>query len=170
MNVDELADLARRVSRIDFAAMFPHLFLVFRNDEGASNPPPSFNTELASPGDSPRRVVAGGMSVVAVAKSKESPYSDRISIGRARNCDVVLRHASVSKLHAHVSRAKDGTWMLTDKGSQNGTEVNGAKMSPNESIAIVSGYVVVFGSLLCRVADGNEVHGVVLRLSSPRRP
>jgi hypothetical protein len=170
MNVDELADLARKLSRPAFAAMFPHLFFVFRNDDGTSLPPPSFHTELASPEDSAPRALAGDMSFVPVAKSKASPYSDRISIGRARNCDVVLRHASVSKLHAHVRHAEDGTWILTDKDSQNGTEVNGAKLAPGESVAIANGYVVVFGSLLCRVADGNDLHSLVLRLSSLRRP
>ncbi len=43
----------------------------------------------------------GGFEVRWIAKSEDSPYSDRFSVGRARNCDIVLRYASISKLHAH---------------------------------------------------------------------
>jgi hypothetical protein len=55
---------------------------------------------------------------------------DRISLGRARNCDIVLRDPSVSKLHAHFRVKDDGKFDLVDRLSENGTEINGARLLP----------------------------------------
>jgi hypothetical protein len=44
------------------------------------------------------------------------------TIGRADECDVVLKHGSVSAKHAEVSWVGDG-WTVRDLGSTNGTRV-----------------------------------------------
>jgi pSer/pThr/pTyr-binding forkhead associated (FHA) protein len=54
----------------------------------------------------------------------------RNSLGRAESTDVLLPNESVSELHAEITF--DGTtWMLRDRGSTNGTFVDGAQLRGN---------------------------------------
>ncbi len=49
------------------------------------------------------------------------------SIGRNKNSDILLKYATVSRLHAVVVCAKDG-WYVADIRSQAGVLVNGKKI------------------------------------------
>jgi hypothetical protein len=51
-----------------------------------------------------------------------------IHIGRAPECELVLKDSRVSRRHARVT-ARDGVLVLTDLGSTNGTRVNGHRIS-----------------------------------------
>jgi pSer/pThr/pTyr-binding forkhead associated (FHA) protein len=79
--------------------------------------------------------------------------SDRVVIGRSRECDVRIEDGNVSRRHAELSRDGDAGWTVVDLGSTNGTEVNGrtiAKRTPLENgdrIAI-GGTELVFGRSL----------------------
>jgi pSer/pThr/pTyr-binding forkhead associated (FHA) protein len=50
------------------------------------------------------------------------------SFGRDAANDVVLNQAGVSRVHARIERAAEG-WMLLDRGSANGTMLNGAAVA-----------------------------------------
>jgi hypothetical protein len=61
--------------------------------------------------------------VLPLRKRVESAFLTSISVGRARNHDVVLRHASVSKFHANLE--VDGSRLFVkDAGSRNHTFLN----------------------------------------------
>ena len=47
-----------------------------------------------------------------------------VTLGRSRQCDIVLEDANVSRRHAEV-RPRGGSWVVTDLGSTNGSRVNG---------------------------------------------
>ena len=49
--------------------------------------------------------------------------SDRISLGRAPECEVFLDDVTVSRKHAVIARGDDG-YTIEDEGSLNGTYVN----------------------------------------------
>ena len=51
-----------------------------------------------------------------------------IRIGRAPECELVLRDSRVSRRHARLF-ARDGVLILTDLGSTNGTLVNGNRIT-----------------------------------------
>jgi pSer/pThr/pTyr-binding forkhead associated (FHA) protein len=50
---------------------------------------------------------------------------DELVIGRAAVCDIVLEDRTVSRRHARLA-CRDGTWIVHDLDSTNGTFVNGA--------------------------------------------
>jgi Inner membrane component of T3SS, cytoplasmic domain/Domain of unknown function (DUF1707) len=51
-------------------------------------------------------------------------------IGRRHQCDVVLLDDTVSRVHASLAWS-DGQWVVTDRGSKNGTWVNGRRIWGN---------------------------------------
>jgi Protein of unknown function (DUF3662)/FHA domain len=46
------------------------------------------------------------------------------TLGRSRDCDIVLEDSSISRRHAEI-RPQDGGWTVADLGSTNGVRVNG---------------------------------------------
>jgi hypothetical protein len=51
-----------------------------------------------------------------------------VTVGRSRQCDVVIDDPNVSRRHAEL-RPRGGSWVLTDLGSTNGSRVNGRTVS-----------------------------------------
>ena len=85
--------------------------------------------------------------VLGVAKAPGRPYPDRISVGRARNCDLVVRDPSVSKLHAHFRMRENGKFDLVDLDSTAGTRINGIQLPPNKPEPVWPGDSVAFGNV-----------------------
>jgi hypothetical protein len=57
------------------------------------------------------------------------------TIGRSRDCDVILSDANVSRRHAEVLPGAAGTWTIADLGSTNGVHVNGRRIAGVEPLA-----------------------------------
>jgi len=95
--------LAHSTTCAEFVAQTNPLYFLKRPVHRATatlGPPAiSFETKLARLDIDP---FAAEWRIVAVKKREGNPYPDRFSIGRAPNCDVVVRLPSVSKVHAHV--------------------------------------------------------------------
>jgi hypothetical protein len=53
------------------------------------------------------------------------------TLGRSRQCDVMLDDPNVSRRHAEV-RPRGGSWVLTDLGSTNGSRLNGSRIDGSE--------------------------------------
>jgi hypothetical protein len=54
---------------------------------------------------------------------------DKVTLGRLPECELAIADAGVSRRHAEVKRVPDGTWVVADLGSTNGTKVNGTRIS-----------------------------------------
>ena len=54
-----------------------------------------------------------------------------VTLGRSRQCDVVLDDPNVSREHAEI-RPRGGSWVLTDLGSTNGSRLNGRRLEGPE--------------------------------------
>ncbi len=69
--------------------------------------------------------------LLIVVKNKPHTWyrleSDRVSIGRAENSDIVLQSSKVSRNHCYISR-NNSSWLMVDDDSKNGMFVNGRKM------------------------------------------
>jgi pSer/pThr/pTyr-binding forkhead associated (FHA) protein len=96
-----------------------------------------------------------------VAKKPGNPYPDRISVGRATNCDIVLRAPYLSKLHAHFSRDERGAWRLADNDSANGTRVNSARIPDGSAAPVAPGDRVSFGGLELELAGPDELYALL---------
>jgi hypothetical protein len=55
------------------------------------------------------------------------------TIGRSRQCEIVIDDPNVSRRHAEV-RPRGGAWVLTDLGSTNGSRLNGRRITHPEVI------------------------------------
>jgi len=56
-----------------------------------------------------------------------------VTVGRSRQCDVVLSDPNVSRRHAEI-RPHGDAWVLTDLGSTNGSLINGRRVEGPEVI------------------------------------
>lgn len=54
---------------------------------------------------------------------------DKVTLGRLPECELAVADPNVSRRHADVKRAADGSWVVEDLGSTNGTKVNGLRIS-----------------------------------------
>jgi hypothetical protein len=74
-------------------------------------------------------------------------YVDRISVGRARNKDIVLRDAIVSKFHAWFQIDDTGHFCVADAGSKNGTRVDEDLLPARELRQLTPGAKVKIGTV-----------------------
>jgi hypothetical protein len=97
--------------------------------------------------------------VVPLRKRDDSDASaDRISVGRARNMDIVLRHASVSKFHAWFEMDESGAFFVKDGASKNATRVNNERIAARGAHAVGPGDAVRFGSVDCIICSASALY------------
>jgi hypothetical protein len=88
-------------------------------------------------------------------------------IGRGPQCALRLSASYVSSQHAVVRWAGNG-WELLDRGSRNGTRLNGVIVEPGRAYRLLKGAVVSFGHPDERwsLSDTSEPQAMVLALDS----
>ena len=69
-------------------------------------------------------------NIVDILKTKKT-----IFLGRGTNCDIVLNHGTISKMHASITLTPHNKYQIKDLGSTNGTFVNGRKIKTLETIS-----------------------------------
>jgi hypothetical protein len=55
--------------------------------------------------------------------------TERVVLGRSRECDIRVSDANVSRQHCEIARDGTWEWHVADLGSTNGTELNGHRVS-----------------------------------------
>jgi len=79
------------------------------------------------------------------------PGGKRLNVGRASDNELMLNDTSVSKIHAALLMSSEGTILVADTGSTNGTFINGRRIAYGESRLIEDGDVVGFGDVEVRL-------------------
>ena len=167
MDSDALILLLRSLGRGAFVARHFGLYMVIT--EGEAKVPIAFHTAAVSIGDKQKleAMMAAkpdkkpDYEVMPIAKKQGHPYPDRISVGRARNSDLVLRDPSVSKLHAHFKTRENGKFDLVDLESQNGTFVNGNQLTPNKAEPVWPGDNISFGNVNAWLLDAGALYDLM---------
>lgn len=170
---DKLAGLARRSVRRKFEEAQAGFFVLGKVPEGEAGAYLGFSTgsyniqalkEAQQAGhEEPGGVPNPGYFVQRVRKKEGNDWVKWVSVGRARNNDVVLRYSSVSKLHARVNiegspeAAKQDFWLM-DLDSAKGTTVNGTRLKPSEPSKLNPGDKVRFGEVECRFLDSSHLY------------
>ena len=178
--LDKLKEQAKRLSIGAFSAQFQGLYLMGQIPGVHAM---GFATRVGSPSqmDLARAILAGkekvpsGPFVLRVEKSDRNTWKKRISVGRATNNDLILRHDSVSKLHAHFlvrAEQRDGSLheelVIADVGSANGTSVNRrtVKEGDHAAVTVTPGDRILFGEVECELLDAAALHNRLTRLES----
>ena len=84
---------------------------------------------------------AAGNAARGQPVGRDVPDRKSIVIGRALDCDVVVKDEKASRRHCQLRR-EGGTFVLEDLGSKNGTFVNGERITaavplkPNQSFMV----------------------------------
>ncbi|CAM0874421.1 unnamed protein product [Alopecurus aequalis] len=78
----------------------------------------------------------------------EITSSDAVTVGRVpENADIVIPVATVSGVHARLEKKKDGSLVVTDMDSTNGTYINERKLVPGFPVPVTSGSLLIFGDI-----------------------
>jgi FHA domain len=166
----ELWDLARSVGRDGFLSRQRAWVLLKHPDAGLAMVDPKFDYHtVAIRTDGPRLAdpYPNEWRLANVVKREGNPFPERISVGRANNCDVVLRLPFVSKLHAHFVGLETGALRIADNRSANGTTVAGRTLAPGETVACESGDWIGFGPLRLQLLDPNDLLDALGRAFEP---
>jgi len=78
------------------------------------------------------------------------PGGKRLNVGRASDNELTINDGSVSKIHAALLMTAEGTLLVADTGSTNGTYLNGRRIAYGESRLIEDGDVIGFGDVEVR--------------------
>jgi hypothetical protein len=154
----ELAGYLLEHARRERFALLSRPVIEFETDERLGLGEFGIQTRVVTPADAPveEREEAGHTMVYSTAARVAEPlqegamaraqralllYDGRrlvvgpggATIGRSRQCDVVIDDPNVSRQHAEV-RARGGAWVITDLGSTNGSSLNGRRIEHPEVI------------------------------------
>ena len=103
----------------------------------------------------PRDLLKVPCHIVPIRKRAERSFVQHVSVGRARNHDIVLRHRSVSKFHAWFELPEPNRLLVKDSESRNHTFVDGQQITKKTEVA--AGQMVRFGSVDARVCTAESL-------------
>lgn len=129
-------------------------------------------TVMPASGKLPHRLVV----LIGPEQGSEFPLEgDRFLVGRGEECEFVIDHASVSRVHAEIRALEGGHFEIIDKGSANGLRINGHERPR----ALLDGRdVIELGDVALKYiaqgqvfhADARESHRIVQQSATPVLP
>ncbi len=143
---------------------FDHLFLVKRPSQSASPSSPiiEFRTTIISTRAQGSKVegneFASSWVVEPIRKKPGRPFPERVSVGRASNCDIAIRATYISKLHAYFLLESGQPLRLVDNKSANGTWVDSRRLEDPTPMRVGPGSRVCFGALTLTLFDARQFY------------
>jgi hypothetical protein len=105
-----------------------------------------------------RSALNGSPHFATILAKRRRSTSPRITVGRARAMDIVLKHPSVSSSHAWLDCDEEGVYFVRDNDSTNGTRVNGAKLQPGTLFDLAPGDAIRFGDVIVIYSLAKTLH------------
>jgi hypothetical protein len=163
MNHSILTELARALTKDEFVARLPDPVLIVMSELEPEEASGEDDTQVGdtlrgTPGVA-RKEVPSQFESLAVRKKRHAADRTRISLGRDRTCDIVVRTPGVSKQHACFLFGPGLT--VVDLGSQNGTFVDGIRLPPEQPTDVRAGQTIVFGDLVTRLVTPVELYALL---------
>src|SRR5262249_35008997 len=99
------------------------------------------------------------LNVVTAGMSATHPLPDEgeVTIGRAETNAIQIHDRSLSRQHAMLRIAADGTMTVEDLGSPNGKTVREPPVKPGAPVAIAPGEVIALGSTMVIVQSRSSL-------------
>lgn len=118
---------------------------VVLNSDLTSTPTPPVDRPKPSI-ESTRSNSLANKAIIVLGNGERIPLIGELAtVGRQSDCQIVIDDSNVSRVHAEIRRTADG-WVVTDRGSTNGSKVNGEKIIGGRLLA--NGDTIAFGSAL----------------------
>jgi len=161
--IDRYLSLVIRMTSVSFSKAEEGVYLLKRPNKtpslGSIPPQISFATVHEAIDVDP---YATEWRIASVKKREGNPYADRISIGRATNCDVVLRVPFISKMQAHIVREPGGSYSLRAHSAASLTSLNRKKVDTNSTRPLVIGDTISFGPMEFEFVDAPRLYEVLV--------
>lgn len=84
---------------------------------------------IRPPSEGPQRVAVLALLGPDGSHIRRVKITRRLVLGRGEDCDISLDDRTASRQHAEIVNSADGSWLIRDMKSRNGTTVNGANIS-----------------------------------------
>jgi hypothetical protein len=153
---------ARGLTRALFVARHPGYFLIKRPSDAPQSEQRASEFNFATvAGKLEIDPFASHWRIVPVAKRPDNPFPERMTVGRAPNCDIVLRIPFVSKVHAHIMLHPDGSHSLHDNHPSNPTLHNSRTLEPGSTTPLAVKDRVGFGSLEVEFVDAARLYDIL---------
>jgi hypothetical protein len=161
MSLTEWVDLARSLGERKFVARHAGYFLLTTED--AVELTTMLQTRVTDGPNARRRLAGRNIEIRPVEHAATSPAGSPVTIGRSRTCDIVFRHPSVSKVHAHLVLLGKKLAVI-DLSSRNGTTVNGRAIPPDRPERVDRQDRVQFGSVQTMVLDPSDLYDLLSKM------
>ncbi len=118
--------------------------------------PPGNAASPASATGSPAQAPGGRPRTFFGSINLQSAGIQEAIIGRLPTCDIVIPYLQLSGRHASVMRGSDGSLLITDLGSTNGTYIAGQRIAPHQPVRVAPGERIFVGPypLIVDLEDG----------------
>ncbi len=93
------------------------------------------------------RASRAGRALLVCEGKRHAIAAGGATIGRSRECDIVLEDSNVSRKHAEIRPSPQGRWTIADLGSTNGVRLNGRGVPAGQAQALTSGDHVTIGTV-----------------------
>lgn len=148
-SLSQINDAAALLGGAEFSTQFPHPFLIDEDSQSSIDVESDQTMGLCYMPTQVERKQAKARTAYEV-RAKEST-GDEILLGRLPDSDVLVDDPSISKLHARLRVASDGTSLeVVDLGSTNGVFFKEGRVPADSSVVVKSGDIIAFGRVLLR--------------------
>ena len=164
--VEAFAEDARRLDPEAFAAVHGTGFLMVMAAAVSGSGSNSTRLLLDGVDEDPDARTAELSVVIYPLRPRKDEPGHLVTIGRDGRHDVVIPDPSVSRSHAFAKHTEDGTCLIQDMGSTNGTTVNGTSVAARgagEPMPVKPGDTIRCGQVKFTFSDARALREFALQ-------